>query len=187
MEEWRDIEGYEGLYQVSNYGNVKSLNYRRTGKEKMLSPNANNCGYLYVNLWKEGKMKYKQIHQLVAKAFIQNPLNLPQVNHKDENKTNNFVFVRQDGTVDQERSNLEWCTQGYNNNYGTRNKRAAEARINGKRSKQVFQYSLDGTLVAIWPSTAECGRNGFYITNVSACCNGKRKTHKGYRWSYNPQ
>ena len=171
-----------GLYQVSDSGEIKNSN---TGR--VLKPEYSNKGYACVHLRKDGKTKKHRLHRLIALTFIPNPSNLPEVNHKDENKTNNFVFVRQDGTVDQERSNLEWCTQGYNNNYGTRNKRAAEARINGKRSKQVFQYSLDGTLVAIWPSTAECGRNGFYITNVSACCNGKRKTHKGYRWSYNPQ
>lgn len=171
MEIWKDIEGYEGKYQVSNYGNVKSLNYYRTGKERLLKPILKPTGYLCVGLCKPLKMYL--IHRLVAKAFIHNPDNLPQVNHKDENQTNNHV------------DNLEWCTQLYNLNYGTRNKRARESLLNHPdKSKKVYQYTLDGKFVKEWESTQECGRNGFDQQNISSCCRGERKTHRGYKWTY---
>ena len=113
---WKDIPRYEGKYQVSNTGKVRSLNYKRTGKTKILKPHTNRDGYKTVNLLKPGE-KYKPyyVHRLVAQAFIPNPNNWPQVNHIDEDKANNVVW------------NLEWCTQQYNMNYGTRNERAREA------------------------------------------------------------
>ena len=107
IEEWRDIKGYEGKYQVSNLGRVKSLNYNHTKKEKILSDYPNTYGYLYVNLYKNGKGKPFYIHKLVAQAFIDNPNNYREINHKDENKQNNRV------------ENLEWCNRKYNCNYGT--------------------------------------------------------------------
>ena len=112
-EEWRDIEGYEGLYQVSNLSRVRSLNYNKTGQIKELSY-AKRRGYLGVTLYKNGKPKTFTVHRLVARMFIPNPNNYPQVNHKDENKINNNV------------SNLEWCTVLYNNCYGTRLKRVSD-------------------------------------------------------------
>ena len=115
MEEWRDIKGYEGKYQVSNLGRVKSLkdshgNYR----EKILSNTPTKDGYLTVGLYKKGKSKPYKVHRLVAEAFIENTNNHPIINHKDENKQNNRV------------DNLEWCTYQYNNTYGTRTKRQSE-------------------------------------------------------------
>lgn len=113
MEEiYKDIKGYEGLYQVSNYGRVKSLNYRRTGKERLLKQILHTNGYFYVRLYKSNK--WFSIHRLVAETFIPNPENLPCVNHKDEVKTNNHV------------DNLEWCTNEYNLNFGSRNERISE-------------------------------------------------------------
>ena len=108
-EIWKDIDGYEGLYKVSNLGRVKSLNYLRKGIEKERIPNKNNSGYLIVGLHKDGKIKNFLIHRLVAEAFIENVNDLPQVNHKDENKLNNCV------------ENLEWCSAKYNSNYGEHN------------------------------------------------------------------
>ena len=113
IEEWRPIEGYEGLYEVSNTGQVRSLDrfYYRLHKGKVLSPTKDRYGYLTVTLNCNGKSKTIKIHRLVAQAFLLNPDNLPQVNHKDEVKTNNNV------------DNLEWCTAKYNNNFGTRQER----------------------------------------------------------------
>lgn len=167
-EIWKDIKGFES-YQVSNLGRVKSLNYNKTGKEQILTTNGKDkCGYLHVVLCKKGKHKDCFVHRLVADAFIPNPNNLPCVNHKDECKTNNVV------------TNLEWCTHKYNTNYGTRNERSAKAR-----SKPVYQYTKDGTLVRSYPSIMEVERQtGYYRGPICNCCNGKNKTAYGYVWSY---
>ena len=196
MEIWRNAPGHEG-YQVSNEGNVKSLAkdvvYKdgriRHYEEKLLKPVANYKGYLVVNLYKDGKKKLKKIHQLVAQAFIPNPLGLPEVNHKDEDKTNNRV------------ENLEWCTHEYNINYGSRNQRVGESLKNSQKAKEhrsklseaqrkpVYQRTLNRILVKIWPSTKECGRNGFSAGAVSDCCNNKymregNNVYKNYIWEY---
>lgn len=182
MEIWKDIKGYEGRYQVSNYGNVKSLNHNRTVKEQLLKQNIDKHSYHKIHLWLYGKPKWFLIHRLVAEAFIPNPDNLPCINHKDENKHNNHV------------DNLEWCTYEYNNEYGTRVKRIRETQLNDpNKSMKVYQYTLDGKFVKEWESTKECGRNGFNQCNVVSCCRGGRfykgkwiniTQHKGYRWSY---
>lgn len=184
-EKWKDIEGYPG-YQVSNLGQVRSLNYRRTGQVMVLKPVKNEKGYLNVQLPKNEKIKTCRVHRLVATAFIPNPDNLPYINHKDENKENNFVWINPDGTVDPERSNLEWCDCAYNNNYGTRNQRQAESQTNRPDcSKRVAQYSLDGILVAIYPSAHEAARQtGFLQGNISNCCRGLHKTAYGFIWRY---
>lgn len=173
FEIWRDVIGYEGLYQVSNYGRVKSLNYHGGKKEKVLKPGKDRCGYLYVVLCKEGSHKKYKVHRLVAQAFIPNPNNYPCVNHKDENKTNNCV------------DNLEWCTYKYNTNYGTCIERSANSRINDKRSKPVLQYSLEGNFIKKWPSGREIQRQlGFNQGGISNCCLGKCNTAYGYIWRY---
>ena len=126
MEEiWIDIKDYEGLYQVSNFGRIKSLPRHKIKTDKILKTCKNIWGYLYVSLCKDAIVKKYKVHRLVAECFLPNPDNLPQVNHKDECKTNNFVFINNDGTVDLDKSNLEWCTPSYNVNYGTRNKRVS--------------------------------------------------------------
>lgn len=123
IEQWKDIEGYEGLYQVSNLGNVKSLN--RTSikegrdyrvKEKILKTFLCSSGYPTVVLSNNGKKETLMVHRLVALHFIPNPHKYEQINHKDENKNNNNV------------DNLEWCTQDYNLHYGNRGKKISEAR-----------------------------------------------------------
>ena len=167
MEEWEDIEGYEGIYQVSNLGRVKSLNYNRTKKEKILKPQLHRKGYLYVVLYKEGKGRHYKIHRLVAQAFIPNPENKPEVNHKDEDKTNNKV------------ENLEWTTRRENCNYGTRNMRGAKAR-----SKPIYGINVKTNERIEFPSTQETGRNGFNQGNIASCLKGRRKSHKGYKWFY---
>ena len=192
IEQWRtavyDSEVYEGLYKVSNLGRILSLNYRNTGKAKLRKPGTNTNGYLQVGLWKNKKEKTCKVHRLVAETFLPNPENLPEVNHKDEDKTNNFVFLNEDGSINKEKSNLEWKTHRDNINHGTRNERAgkaiSKANTNGKCSKRVLQLSLSGELIREWESTHECGRNGFIQQKVAACCNGKQKTHKGFRFMF---
>ena len=184
IEIWKDIKDYEGLYQVSNWGRVKSLNYNGTGKQRLMTPVKTKKGYLLVHLSKNGESKTCRVHRLVAEAFLENPDNLPEVNHKDEDKTNNFVFLNEDGTVNKKKSNLEWKNHIDNCNHGTRNERVAKANTNGKCSKKVLQLSLTGELICEYPSTRECERNGFDQSAVCRCCNGKRKSHKGFRWEY---
>lgn len=172
MEEvWRPVVGYEGLYEVSNLGRIRSLDRyvgKRLFKSQTLKPKTDRYGYLVVDLRSHSKHKSKTIHRLVAEAFLPNPGNLPQVNHKNEDKTDNRV------------ENLEWCSCEYNINYGTSLKRRA-----GSQSKTVYQYTLDGILVNVYPSTNECERQTKYKHSyISKCCNGEWKQYKGFRWSY---
>ena len=179
-EIWKDKKDYEGHYQVSNLGRAKSLDRYIKGKGhslqfkkgRILKPMKDSNGYLKVRLCNGEKSKTFNLHRLVAEAFIPNPNNYKEVNHKDENKTNNVV------------TNLEWCDKKYNQNYGTRNKRISEKMTNGKLSKPVLQYDLEGNFIKEWKSTAECGRNGFNQGAVSACCLGKLKKSKNFIWKY---
>ena len=187
-EQWRTVvyDGivYEELYKVSNFGKILSLNYNHTGKADLLNPSTDKDGYFQVVLSKNGETKTCKVHRLVAQTFIPNPENLPEVNHKDEDKTNNFVFLNEDGTVNKEKSNLEWKSHKDNINHGTRNERVSKALTNGKLSKPVLQLSLDGELIREWESTSECGRNGFNQGHVCSCCNGKLPHYKGFLWMY---
>ena len=181
-EEWRDIKGYEGKYQISNLGRVKSLNYKHTKKEKILSNVPDTEGYLLVSLYKSGKKKPFRIHKLVAIHFIPNPNNLPEINHKDEDKTNNGV------------SNLEWCSIEYNLNYGTRNKRISE-KLKGREfteehKKKISEKMKDSknpkarkvqciTTGRKFGCIKEAGEyyklTSSQIKHISDCCRGKRK------------
>ena len=182
IEIFKDIKDYEGLYQVSNLGKLKSLNYNRTGREEIMNPCKDKHGYYKVNLWKNRKRKTCLVHRLVAETFLPNPENKPFINHKiegKEGKSINMVVFDEDGNIDKKKTTIEWCTAKENNDYGTRNERSAKTQ-----SKPVLQLSLDGELIREWSSTAEVGRNGFESSAVCNCCNGKRKTHKGFRWEY---
>lgn len=173
MEEWRNIDEYEGLYQVSNCGRVKSTQYYHGTYERIMKLNKRNDGYIGVQLWKNGKCKSYLVHRLVAQAFLNNPYNLTEVNHKDEDKSNNNV------------NNIEWCNRVYNNNYGTVKQRIAYKMTNGKLSKTVYQYTLDGEFIAEYPSTHEVERQtGFNNAYIGKCCLGKFKTAYGYIWKY---
>ena len=182
-EIWKDIEGYEGLYQVSNLGRVKSLykfiNNNPKSKsigyyseERILKCFNNKKGYKMVKLYKNTEHITKRVHRLVAQTFIPNPKKLPQVNHIDGNKINNKV------------SNLEWCTNRENQIHAWKNnlikKRTGK---DNKLSKKVYQYDLNGLLINIWDcvSTAE---KTLHIKNISTVCHGKRKTAGGYIWRY---
>ena len=175
-EIWKDVAGYEGLYQVSDQGRVKSLERKvrhwrggeRIQKERILKPAVTQDGYLKVGLWAGGKRKTLKVHRLVCQAFHKNPDNKQEINHVNEDKTDNRAC------------NLEWCTRRENINHGSRNERVAKAR-----SKLVGQYTRDGELIKIWPSTIEAQRQtGFNCGNISEVANGNRKTAYGYIWKY---
>lgn len=179
MEElWKDIPGFEGWYQASNLGNIRSLdrgcNYKNTGdtalhKGKQLSGKTTNKGYKEVVLMVNGKHFYKRVHQLVALTFIPNPNNYPHINHINENKLDNRV------------ENLEWCTPQLNMDA------YYESRIS------VYQYNLSGELLKVWNSLTKAAKdvNGDK-TGIHHCCVGKlsngnnKKTYLGYIWSYTP-
>lgn len=154
MEIWKDIPGFEGLYQVSNMGNVKSLNYNRTGKERKLKPDKKRNGYLYVILRKDKKSKHCYIHSLVAKAFISNPGNKPCIDHIDNDKENNRT------------SNLRWVNHKENMN----NEITKAKQTNGK-----FAYCIE--LDKIFCNLRDAEKElGIAHQHISAACNGKRKS-----------
>ena len=167
MEEWRPVVGYEGLYEVSNMGRVKSLERTvwdnrgcyRTVHERILKPRKDRSGYLQVNLSKDGKVKWCTVHRLVAIAFLDNADNLPEVNHKDEDKTNNCV------------ENLEWCSRSYNMEYSYGKSVLAIHKING--------------LILEFTSIHEAERQlGIANQSICACLKGKTKSAGGYVWYY---
>ena len=186
QEIWKDIEGYEGLYQVSNLGRVKSLNYHSTGKENYLTPHIVGRGYLRVGLSKNNKKTRFLVHRLVACAFIPNPNHLQEVNHKDENKLNNSVWVNEDGSVDIEKSNLEWCNSVYNANYGGRAKRISQTLMKTHPSRRsVIMCDKDWNSIRKFDSISEASRYvGASTQNIIKCCMGKRATAFGHRWKY---
>lgn len=170
---WKPIEGYEGLYEVSSEGRVRSLNYGGVkGKVGELSPDLSR-GYYRVTLFKEGIRERYLVHRLVAEAFIENPKGLAEVNHRDEVKLNNRV------------NNLEWCSRSYNLKYGTRIKRIAQSNRNGKLSKPIEAVDLiSGKVIHWFPSVNEAGRQGFNSGNINSCCQGRLKTSQGFIWRY---
>lgn len=163
MERWKTIEDYPN-YMVSDMGRVKSLNYHRTGKEKFLKDSKDKDGYLYVNLSKEGKVKKFKVHRLVASAFLDNPNNLPEVNHINEDKTDNRF------------ENIEYCDRFYNMNYGTRTERT---------QKPILQFTKEGEFVKKWVSATQVQKElGINQSHISKCCKGKKKSIGGYIWGY---
>lgn len=186
-EIWRDIKGYEGLYQVSNMGNVKSLsrkvkclnNKYRTINGKVLKIMQMNNGYLFVGLWKNNKTERKLVHRIVAETFIPNPENKPEVNHIDGDKHNNNV------------ENLEWCTRSYNTLHsytiGLREKQRNKIRQNNilNKSKIVIQYDLQGNLIKEWESVSAIAKHYNYSQGaISNCCRHERNKAYGYKWEY---
>lgn len=156
---WKPVKGYEGLYEVSDQGLVKSL-----GNDKILKPTVNHAGYLYVNLYKGGKCKHYFVHRLVANAFIPNDNETYQINHKDENKTNNDI------------SNLEWVSPKYNTNYGTGQTRRATKR-------KIPVINMDTGMIFNSATDAEI-YSGVDRSNIGSCCKNIRTTAGGYHWQY---
>ena len=186
-EIWKDIPEYEGLYQVSNLGRVKSLKRldkrNRIVKEKILKHGIDTNGYHLVKLYKYDKPRTLKVHRLICQVFIQNPNNYTEVNHKDEDKSNNCV------------DNLEWCTRKYNVNYGNRTNKAKNhpnckhrLGVLGKdnpNSKIVIQYTKDGEFIKSWNCTHEVERKlGVRSSSVSACARGNIKSAGGFIWKY---
>ena len=158
-EIWKPVRNYEGLYEVSNLGRVKSLNYNRTGKERIMKGLDNGHGYLFVQLCKDGKVENCRINRLVAMAFLPNPDNLPEVNHKDKIRTNNKV------------ENLEWCTTKYNVEYSL--------------AKAVIGINKVSGLILVFPSTREASRQtDINHSSISACLKGRQKSAGGFYWQY---
>lgn len=177
MEEWRDIPGYDGYYQISNQGRVRSKDRyarvcgggQRLVKGRVMALTKATNGYPMINLSYKRVLSHHLVHRLVAQAFIPNPNNYPQVNHKDENITNNCV------------DNLEWCTAKYNANYGTRNQRCNEK----VKKKPVKQIDLDGNVVRVFCSIKEAMRTtGADESQIIRCCTGRNNTARGFRWEY---
>ena len=176
MEEWRDIEDYKGLYQVSNMGRVKSLErtvwngrgYYVTIHERILKPKKDRGGYLQVHLCKDGKAKFYTVHKLVATAFCENPEGYTDVNHIDEDKANNCA------------DNLEWCSKSYNNTYNGRAK-----KVGKKISKPVLAIHKINGLILEFPSAHEASRVlSIAQGNITRCCRGKANSAGGYVWYY---
>lgn len=165
MEIWKNIKGYENLYEASNWGRIRSM---RFGKIRILKPVKRKDGYLQVGLYKDGNGKWFKIHRLVWETFNGEIPEGYEVNHINEITTDNRL------------SNLNLLTHSQNVNFGTRNQRIKE-----KRSQAVLQLTYPGLeFIREWFSTHEAGRNGFNQSAVSECCNGKRKSHKGVTFRY---
>ncbi len=181
QEIWKDIPGYEGLYQASNLGRIKSLPKRKNGRcagfyimrERILKPQQSGYGYFFVRLatMNGGKINKEYVHRLVAVTFLPNFDNLPQINHKDEDKGNNRV------------ENLEWCDAKYNMNYNNKAHRTAECH-----RVKVAQYTLNGEYITTYPSMTiaaiSIGKTSRFSSNISACCKGVVKSSHGYVWKY---
>lgn len=172
MEIWKDVVGYEGLYEVSNLGNV-----RNAVSGKVLKPQKLRHGYVGVWLYGNGGIagrngKQFSVHRIVAKAFCENPNNYAEVNHKNEVKCDNRA------------ENLEWCTHKENSAYGTRGKRIGEKNTNGKRSTQIDQLDMFGNFIRTFPSWHEAERCGYRSGNIYKAMNGDRTHAYGYKWRY---
>ena len=168
QEEWRDIKGYEGKYQVSNLGNVKSLQYKRLGKARILIPYISNRGYYTVALSMNSKKAVRTIHRLVAETFVENIDDLPMVNHVDGNKKNNRA------------DNLEWCTQKHNIEH------AWESGLAKKDNNRViYQFDLGMNFIKKYKSQTEASKEtGIKQSEISKCCNGLRNKAGDYIWCY---
>ena len=170
---WVDIYGYEGLYQINEIGEIKSLerkteNNRTTYKERILKQHLTKYGYYKVHLFKDGENKTFLVHRLVAEHFLSNPNHLTQVNHLDENKQNNHY------------KNLQWVSPKDNCNYGTRNE-----RISKSKNKKVRQYDKKRKLLQEFESLTEASKlTGASLSHMSQVCNGQRKTCGGFIWKF---
>ena len=191
IEIWKPVVGYEGLYECSNMGNVRSLNYRHTNTIKTLSPSINKDGYIRVHLWKNCKGKVLAVHRLVAEAFVPNPDNKPQIDHINTDKTNNTVWLNEDGSVNYEKTNLRWVTKKENINNPLTIKHLSKTKIGNENAKSIYravlQYTKDGKLIKEWASMNSAARElKINRSGIYNCCNGRNrcKSYGGYVWRY---
>lgn len=177
-EIWKDIEGYEGLYQVSNQGRVKSLSRKVANamfsiKEHVVKEGDNGHGYKFVSLWANNKGNRYYVHRLVALAFIPNPNDYKYINHKDEDKSNNHV------------SNLEWCTAKYNCNYGNHTKKLKESYISDGNNRPIDVYDMSGNFVKTYACSNEaCKELNVHRRALYLACQGVTKSCKGHRFAF---
>lgn len=193
IEVWKPIMGYEGFYEVSNLGKIRSVErcilrdngvvqtFKTKNRKTIMSPD----GYYKVSLYKDGKGKLMSVARLVAKAFLPNPENKPCIDHVNTDKTDNRVIINKDGSIDYDKSNLRWATHKENNNNPLTILNRSKPR-NWKinkwehwKSKPIVQFSKNNILLGIYPNAYTCG-----IRRIGECCNGKRKTAGGYIWKY---
>lgn len=186
MEQRKDIKGFEGYYQISNFGKVRSLDRFdgiRDRKGQLIKPNLKYNGYLQIGLRKNGKRKRFSIHRLVAQHFIKNPENKSQVNHIDCNKQNNH------------HKNLEWVTPGENLEHARENgliimpsgedhSNYGKYGADSKSAKPVIRYDRETGETKLYEAKILAKEDGFDVTSISKCCNKKLKTHKGYEWYF---
>lgn len=184
VEIWKDIKDYEGLYQISDRGNVKSLNYNKTGKEKLLKKGKDDDGYLYVVLYFHGERKHHKIHRLMCKCFLENIENKEQVNHKNGIKSDNAI------------ENLEWCTHTENQrhawNTGLKKALTGEKHplynkhgIDHTSSKEIDRYTKDNVYIDTFINAKIASQIlNINYSCISMCCNGKRNTAGGFIWKY---
>lgn len=197
-EIWKDVVGYEGYYMVSNFGRISTLSHSvdyvsvYNGIEVNKTYRAKQClrklhvgkhGYVECTLRDGKRVKLMKVHRIVSEAFIPNPQNLPSINHKDEDKTNNNV------------ENLEWCTCKYNSNYGTRNERLRSSLSNAHKNglyadayktmrKSVIGISVSDNTIIVFDKLSDLYEHGFERHLVSKCCRNLRKEYKGYKWMF---
>lgn len=176
-EVWKPIKGFEGLYEVSNYCKVKSVK-----RNSLICHYVNEKGYIQIVLWKDGKSKNTHSHRLGAEAFIPNPYNLPCINHKDENPSNNYISINGDGSVNYDETNLEWISYSDNLKYKGALDRMIDTRNKNNSygsEKKVYQYSLDGVFIKEYKSVIEAAiACGYCEGFISMVCSGKRKCSK---------
>lgn len=164
---WAQKDGY----LVHRDGSVYSINWHNSRRMRQVGDHINNNGYC--TFYNKRRKRVMLVSRFVAECFLPNPENLPQVNHKNEIKTDNRV------------ENLEWCDNRHNVNWGTHNERMAASLRNGPLAKIVQQYSEDGKLIREWPSLMEVKRSlGFNAGHICDCCNGKRRIENGFVWKY---
>lgn len=175
MEQWKPVVGFENRYEVSDCGNVRSINWRNLGIVRNLYLKRHNRGYLKVELVKDGVKKTFCVHRLVAEAFVKNEEGFDCVNHIDEDKTNNSA------------SNLEWCNRKYNANYSASRhpERFGPNRRGSTKSKSIVQMTIDGNVVGEWENAREIFlKTGMSAWSITECCRGHRNKAYGFKWQY---